>query len=147
MDQIDRDIINNLQGGFPLSERPYADVAAYLGIDESDLINRLANLLESNMLSRFGPMYNVDKMGGAFSLVAMRIPEHDFDRIAEIVNRYPQVAHNYQREHAMNMWFVLATEDKQEVDKINAEIEHVTGYPVFNMPKLEEYFVGLRFEV
>ncbi len=147
MDAIDRDLINTLQLGFPISERPYAEVAAQLGIEETELLQRLQRLLDDNKLTRFGPMYQAEKLGGAFSLVAMQVPEENYDTVAEVVNSYPEVAHNYQREHAFNMWFVLATETPQRVDEINTDIASRTGLPVFNMPKLKEYYVGLRLTV
>ncbi len=146
MDAIDRDIINVLQLGFPISERPYAEVADQLGIAEAELLQRLKQLLQEKKLSRFGPMYQAEKLGGAFSLVAMQVPEERYDAVAELVNSYPEVAHNYQRDHAFNMWFVLATETPHRVEEVNKEISQRTGLPVFNMPKLKEYFVGLRLK-
>ncbi len=147
IDKLDREIINILQAGFPLTETPYADVAAQLNIDEEELLKRLARLLEDRILTRFGPMYDVQKLGGAFSLVAIQVPENKFDKVADVVNSYPEVAHNYQRDHDFNMWYVLATETPQQIDKINHDIEKRIGLKVFNMPRLEEYFVGLQLQI
>jgi DNA-binding Lrp family transcriptional regulator len=144
MDELDRKIINVLQEGFPLVEEPYAKVAMQLGIDEPDLLTRLKILLNDKTLTRFGPMYDAEKLGGAFSLVAIKVPEEDFDKVAEIVNSYEEVAHNYHRDHEFNMWYVLATETPQKIDEINSDIEHRTGLKVFNMPKLDEYYIGLK---
>jgi DNA-binding Lrp family transcriptional regulator len=144
MDEIDRAIVNRLQGGFPLVERPFAAAAAELGLEEEDLIARVRKLLEQRVLTRFGPMYQVERMGGAFSLAAMRVPPADFDRVAAIVNAFPEVAHNYEREHEYNMWFVLATERPEGIARAIARIERETGLPVVNLPKLREYFVGLH---
>lgn len=146
MDLLDRQIINALQGGFPLNERPYADAAAQLGISEDELMRRIDAMLEDNVLTRFGPMFHAERMGGAFSLAAMKIPDADFERVTGIVNHFPEVAHNYARDHEFNMWFVLGTETPDRVASVIEEIEQETGYPVYNMPKLEEFFVGLRFE-
>ncbi|MDH3311163.1 MAG: Lrp/AsnC family transcriptional regulator [Gammaproteobacteria bacterium] len=146
MDAIDRAIINNLQGGFPLSERPYAEAAASLGLDEDELIRRLEILLAQGTLTRFGPLYHAERLGGALTLAAMKPPPDDFERVARIVNGFPEVAHNYAREHEFNMWFVLATEWPERIGEVISEIEKATGYAVYNMPKLEEFFVGLRFE-
>lgn len=146
MDAIDRAIINNLQGGFPLSERPYAEAAASLGLDEDELIRRLEILLAQGTLTRFGPLYHAERLGGALTLAAMKLPPDDFERVARIVNGFPEVAHNYAREHEFNMWFVLATEWPERIGEVISEIEKATGYAVYNMPKLEEFFVGLRFE-
>jgi DNA-binding Lrp family transcriptional regulator len=144
MDEVDSAIVNCLQGGFPLAERPFAVVAAELGLAEEDLIARVRELLEARVLTRFGPMYQVERMGGAFSLAAMRVPPADFDRVAEIVNALPEVAHNYEREHAYNMWFVLATEEPEGIARAIARIERETGLPVLNLPKLREFFVEFR---
>jgi len=147
MDELDSAIVNRLQGGFPLAERPFAVVAAELGLAEEDLIARVRKLLEKGVLTRFGPMYQVERMGGAFSLAAMRVPPGDFDHVAEIVNALPEVAHNYEREHAYNMWFVLATEKPEGIARAIARIERETGLAVLNLPKLREYFVEFRLAV
>jgi len=146
VDEIDRKIINELQGGFPVCESPFAEVAERLNMEEEDLLSRIKNMLDDGMLSRFGPMYHAERLGGGLSLVAMKIPETDFDKVAEQVNAFPQVAHNYQRDHELNMWFVLATEKASEVDDTLEAIEDRTGYKVYNMPKLHEFYVGLRFD-
>jgi len=147
MDELDRALINTLQGGFPVCERPYAEVAARLGSDEQTVIARIGSLLERGLLSRFGPMYHAEQMGGALSLAAMQIPFDDFERVAGIVNSQPQVAHNYERNHRLNMWFVLATETPDGQQEAITRIERETGYPVFNMPKIREYFVELKLHV
>lgn len=147
MDSLDKQIINHLQKGFPISDTPYADVAQELACDETTLLQRLQGLLEQKHLTRFGPMYHAERMGGAFSLVAMKINAEDFERVTEQVNSFAEVAHNYQREHDFNMWFVLATESKQRIDEVNAEIEQLTGYAVYNMPRLEEFYIGLELAI
>lgn len=147
MDELDRALINGLQGGFPICERPYAEVAARIGSDEETVIARIESLLERGLLSRFGPLYHAEQMGGALSLAAMQIPAGDFDRVTEVVNRQPEVAHNYEREHRLNIWFVLATETPDTQQETIARIERETGYPVYNMPKIREYFVELKLRV
>jgi DNA-binding Lrp family transcriptional regulator len=146
MDAVDRAIVNQLQGGFPLCDRPYAEAARKLGLTEDVLMQRLDVLLENGTLTRFGPMYHAERLGGALTLAAMKVPAQDFERVTAIVNGFPEVAHNYAREHAFNMWFVLATEAPERIEQAIGEIEKATGYRVYNMPKLEEFYVGLRFE-
>ena len=147
MDDLDRRIINNLQGGFPLSDRPFSDAAAELGASEDQLMERIGTMLKDGRLSRFGPLFNVEKMGGSFSLCAMRVPGDRFEELVDQVNSLPQVAHNYERDHAFNMWFVLATESKEGIAEAVREIKHATGLEVYEFPKLEEFYVGLRFDV
>lgn len=146
MDALDRALINGLQGGFPICERPFAAVAARFGCDEATVIERLRALVESGTLSRFGPLYNAERMGGAVCLAAMAVPAEDFDRVAEAVNRHPEVAHNYAREHRLNMWFVLATETPAQQQDVIRRIEAETGLRVHAMPRIREYFVELRLK-
>ena len=145
LDDIDRRIINELQDGFPICENPYQQAAETFGITESDLIKRLQRLLDEKALSRFGPMYHAEKMGGGLALAAMKIPEGEFDRITEQVNSLPEIAHNYARTHEFNMWFVIATEYHHQVEEVVQQLQELTGYKVYNMPKIEEFYVGLRF--
>ncbi len=147
MEPLDSAIINQLQQGLPVCERPYAAVAEQLDTDERTLLERLSILLDQGYLSRFGPMYNAERLGGALTLAAMSVPDARFAEVADIVNAYPEVAHNYRRDHALNMWFVLATETPERVAEVIGDIERSTGIAVFDMPKQHEFFVGLRFEV
>ena len=156
LDGTDRAIIDRLQGGFPICEHPYAEVAGTLGIGETELLERLQRLLEARVLTRFGPMFQVERMGGAFVLAAMRVPEADWQRVLEIVNAFPEVAHNYRRESdrsrqsdgsGFNMWFVLATETAEAIDLVVHRIEAASGLAVYRFPKLREYFVEMKLAV
>lgn len=147
LDPVDRKIVNGLQGGFPVSDHPFADAARTLGLDEGELINRVESLARRGLLSRFGPMYNAERLGGDVCLAAMEVPAEDFDRVAALVNAHPEVAHNYAREHRLNMWFVLSVEKRERISQVIHEIEVETGLHVYPMPKLEEFFVDFRVEV
>ena len=144
MDEVDRAIVNGLQGGFPLCTRPYRVAAEQLGITEEALLSRLTKLLENRTLTRFGPMFDAERLGGAFTLCAMSVPAADFERVAALVNAHPEVAHNYERGHAYNMWFVLATGSPAEVQETVSRIEAETGYAVLDLPRKSEYFVELK---
>ncbi len=144
LDATDRAIVNRLQGGFPICDEPYAEAAQTLGLRAEELIARLAHMMAAGVLTRFGPMYQTERIGGAFVLAALAAPEAEFERVAAAVNAHPEVAHNYRREHALNMWFVLATETPQGIAPAIARIEHDTGILVYPFPKEREFFVGLR---
>ena len=146
MDQLDKRIINYLQQGFPICASPYRQVAEELGIEEAELLTRLETLLADGVLSRFGPLFHAEQMGGALTLAAIKVPDERFEEVTEIVNAFPEVAHNYARNHALNMWFVLATEHREQVASVIADIEQQTGLSVYNMPKISEYYVGLQLE-
>lgn len=146
LDPVDCAIINTLQGDFPICAEPFKEVAARLGLDEESLIARIDRLLRQNVLSRFGPLYNADRMGGANVLAAMAVPRGEFERIAEFVNLQPEIAHNYRREHPLNLWFVGAAETPEKVEAAFCYIESVTGYQVYRFPKEREFFVQLLLE-
>lgn len=143
MDECDRAIVNHLQDGFPLVPEPFKAVAAAIGIDEQALIARVERMLDTGVLTRFGPLYQVERMGGRYTLAAMSVPAADFDRVAAIVNAFPEIAHNYERDHELSMWFVLATEDDRSTAAVVASIEQQSGYQVLLFPKEREYFVQL----
>lgn len=147
MDSLDRAIINRLQDGLPVCEYPYMTVAHELNIDEVTLLDRLDNLLASGVLSRFGPMVHAEMLGGGMTLAALEVPEERFAAVNELVNALPEVAHNYQRDHRLNMWFVIATEQPEQVQEVINRIEEDTGLTVFSFPKEEEFYLNLRFPV
>jgi DNA-binding Lrp family transcriptional regulator len=146
MDEIDKKIINALQEGFPICDAPYRQVAEQLGLTEQDLITRLKALLDNGTLTRFGPLYNAEQMGGALTLAAVKAPTERFDEISEIINSFSEVAHNYARNHELNMWFVIATQTPEQIRQTIDAIERLTGLAVYNMPKNKEYFVNLKLE-
>lgn len=144
MDQIDRDIINGLHGGLAVCERPYLEAAQRLGLEEGELIARLSRMLAQGVLTRVGPLYQIERMGGAFTLAALHAPLEEYEQVAQCVNALPQIAHNYARDHELNMWFVIATETPGEIKDVIDRIEQETGCSVFNFPKSREYFVELK---
>ncbi len=147
LDEADRRILNRLQQGFPVCDRPYAAAARELDMDEAQLLARIESLLQRGVLTRFGPLYNADRMGGGYILAAMAVPEESFEQVAAIVNAQPEIAHNYRREHRLNMWFVAASDDPARAEAALARIEALTGLSVLRLPKEREYGVDLRFEV
>ena len=147
MDAIDRRIVDTLQEGFPVCERPFLAAAERLGLGEDELVARVDRLLAVGALTRFGPLFNADRLGGEFTLCAMAVPRDAFDRVAERVNALPSVAHNYERDHELNMWFVLATESPEGTGAAIARIERETGLAVHAFPKEREYAVHLRLPV
>ncbi|MBK0399468.1 AsnC family transcriptional regulator [Limibaculum sp. M0105] len=144
LDATDRRILNALQEGFPLSPRPFAEVGEAIGLGEEELIARLDRLSSAGAVTRFGPFFDAAAMGGAFCLCAMAVPAARFDEVVTKVNAHPQVAHNYERMHRLNMWFVLATETPEGITETARRIEEETGIAVLLFPKLEEFFIGFR---
>ena len=152
LSSLDKSLINLLQKGLPVCERPFAEIARNLndkGIStsEQEVIDHLQTLRTSKVLTRFGPMFDAACLGGAFTLAALSVPEEDFDKVTELVNSFEQIAHNYRRDHTFNMWFVIGTESQAEIDQVILAIEEKTQLTVLNTPKLEEFYVGLYLPV
>ncbi|TSA23157.1 MAG: Lrp/AsnC family transcriptional regulator [Betaproteobacteria bacterium] len=141
---LDKRIINQLHGGFPLCPAPYRVAAEALGTDETTLLERLTALLAEGTLTRFGPLFNADHMGGANVLAAMAVPMARFDAVAAQVNAHAEIAHNYQRDHALNMWFVAAAATPEAVEACFCRIEAETDLAVARFPKEREFFVELK---
>ena len=143
LSQLERDFINNFQGDFPLQEHPFASAAEQLNCSEDELIATVKHLKDQKLLTRFGPLYDAARLGGGLTLAAISVPEDRYEIVTELVNVYPEVAHNYRREHELNMWFVLATETPAELELVLSSIEEITGLTVYNFPKQEEFYIGL----
>ena len=151
LDRVDRAVVNAFQGGFPVAERPFGPAAETLrerGVEVTadELLERVRQLDEAGVLSRFGPLVNAEAIGGTATLVAMHAPPERFEEVAEAVNAHREVAHNYEREHPhLNMWFVLSVAEESEVDRVLDEIEAETGQETYDMPKQREFRVEAKF--
>lgn len=144
LDATDRAIINALQAGLPLRHDPFGGVAAELGLSEDVLVDRLKHLRDIGAITRFGPFFDAEAMGGNFCLCAMEVPVAAFETVTALVNAHPEVAHNYERDHRLNMWFVVASDTPEGSAGVIREIEAETGLPVLQLPKLKEFFIGFR---
>ncbi|WP_336002250.1 Lrp/AsnC family transcriptional regulator [Halorientalis halophila] len=149
--RVDRAIVNAFQGGFPVVERPFEPAADALRdrgveVDADELFAHVRDLDEDGVLTRFGALINAEEIGGAATLVAMHAPEDRFDEVADLVNDYDAVAHNYEREHPhLNMWFVVSVADADAVADVLAAIEADTGQETYNLPKQQEFRVEAKF--
>lgn len=144
LDDIDRRIVNDLQGGFPVGARPYRTVARRLHLVEAELIGRLKSLLQRGILTRFGPLFQIERAGGQYVLCAMAVPPERLDDVVDRLAGFPEVAHNYERTHRLNVWFVVAAESPDAARDAIARIAAATGIEVLPFPKLREFRVDLR---
>ncbi|MBU0500591.1 MAG: Lrp/AsnC family transcriptional regulator [Gammaproteobacteria bacterium] len=140
---LERAFINRFQGNVPLVARPYEIMGAELGLSEAELLEMIRRLLESGILTRFGPSYDASRIKGELSLAAMAVPEDRFEEVTLKVNALPAVAHNYRRDHALNMWFVISTLAGGGVAHCIDDIESATGLRVLDFPKQREFYLGL----
>ena len=141
---LDRSLLDEFQRGFPLTERPYAEVAARLGTDEATVLSRLQDHLDGGRISRIGAVVTPHSAGWS-TLAAMAVPEARLHDVAALVGDYPEVNHNYEREHRLNLWFVVTGRDRAHVGAVLEEIEARTGLDVLDLPLLESFRLDLGF--
>jgi DNA-binding Lrp family transcriptional regulator len=146
LDDVDAALIDGYQSGFPIEERPFRRVAEDLGITESEALRRVERLREEGIFRRFGPVLNPPVIG-ASTLAAVSAPEERFEEVAEVINSYRQVNHNYRRDHEWNMWFVVTAGSLATRDEILSDIEDRTGCEVLNLPMLTDFYIDLEFPV
>ncbi|USZ70288.1 Lrp/AsnC family transcriptional regulator [Natronosalvus halobius] len=146
IDETDAAIVDGYQSGFPIAERPFRVVGDALGIDEDEALDRVRRLREDGIFRRFGAVLNPPVIGSS-TLAAVKAPEDRFDEIAEVINGYRQVNHNYARDHEWNMWFVVTAGSQETRDRILEEIEERTGCTVLVLPMLTDYYIDLEFPV
>jgi DNA-binding Lrp family transcriptional regulator len=144
IDAVDAALIDHLHTGFPLADRPFARIGADLGLTEDEVLERLRALLSGGVLTRLGPLYQIERAGGSYLLAALEVAEARFAAVAAQVNAHVEVAHNYRREHRLNMWFVLAADTPEAVAACLRAIEAETGLHVHAFPKEREFRVELR---
>ncbi|WP_353634565.1 Lrp/AsnC family transcriptional regulator [Halobacterium sp. NMX12-1] len=146
VDDVDARLIDEYQSGFPIRERPFEAVADDLGVTEAAALERVERLYDDGVFRRFGAVLNPPVIGSS-TLAAVRAPADRYDEVAEVINGYRQVNHNYRRAHAYNQWFVVTAGSREKRDEILAEIEARTGCEVLNLPMLTDYYIDLEFPV
>jgi len=123
MDNLDKQLINRIQSGFPIVSRPYQQLGGELGISEQEVISRLARLKSEGIIRRLGAAFDSKKLGFTSILAAMKVPQAKVDAVASILNDYKGVTHNYLRDAEYNMWFTLTAKSKARLKEIIAEIK------------------------
>jgi len=139
-------LLDEFQEGFPLKPRPFAHIAERLGISETAVLDSLRRLHDAGAVSRVGPVLQPNLVGVS-TLAALAVPAEHLDAIAALVSEYPEVNHNYQREHRYNLWFVVTAPDQACLDAVLADIETRSGLKVLDLPMLEDYFIDLGFKL
>lgn len=141
---LEQHLLNDFQRDMSLSATPYADIANQLGVSEDEVIRTIISLQDRGVISRVGPVFRPNRIGVS-TLAAMSIPEEKLECIARIVSAFPEVNHNYQREHEYNLWFVVTASSEEHLDIVLYEIEQHTEFPLMSLPMLEDYFIDLGF--
>lgn len=144
--QLEKRLLNEFQREFPLCPRPFAEIARRLGISETQTIAALKTLSEAGMVGRVGPVFRPHRIGTS-TLAAIAVPVSRLDEVADIVNGYAAVNHNYEREHRYNLWFVATAGDEAQLEQVLLDIEHRSGLPVLSLPMIEDYHIDLGFDL
>lgn len=143
---IERRLLNDFQHDFPLSPTPYADIAHELGVSEAEVLATLTRLRQQGAVSRVGAVLRPNTVGVS-TLAAMAVPNAELEAVAALVSAYPEVNHNYEREHRLNLWFVVTAPDSARLQQVLDEIASQSGYEVLPFPLLEDYHIDLGFDL
>ena len=146
MNEFDKQLLDDFQRDFPLVSRPFAAIGDQVGLSEQDVIDAYKHFAEERYVSRIGAIIKPNAVG-ASTLAAMAVPTERLDEVADLVSSYDEVNHNYAREHAFNLWFVVAAGDVMRVNWVLAQITNKTGLAVMNLPILEDYHLDLGFKL
>lgn len=144
--ELEQRLLNDFQYGLPLSATPFSDMAEQLGVDEATVLVHLDKLQQQGAISRVGAVFRPNRVGVS-TLAAMAIPESELESVAAIVSAYDEVNHNYEREHAFNLWFVVTADNAEHLRAVLQSIEQRSGHAVMDLPMLEDYFIDLGFEL
>lgn len=143
---FEKSLLNDFQRDFPLSERPFADMAESLGVEEAQVLEGLQSLQSAGSISRVGPVFHTGRIG-ASSLVAMSVPDARLDEVAEIISAYVEVNHNYEREHDFNLWFVVTASSEEHLQQVLISMQQRTGLEPLVLPMVEGYHIDLGFKL
>jgi len=143
---LERRLLDDYQRDFPMSARPYADIARDCGVSEADVIAAFEHLIAVGAISRIGAVLRPRALGVS-TLAAMAVPPERLEEVAAAVSAHPGVNHNYEREHALNLWFVMTAPDESALEAALADIEARTGLAVHRLPMIEDYHIDLGFRL
>jgi len=148
LDNLDRELLNKIQHGFPVVPEPYKDLALQLGIMEEEVINRLRALIDAGVIRRLGGIFDSRQVGYTGTLCALKVPEDKIESVAEVINEYSGITHNYLRDHEYNMWFTLLAESTERIDQILDEIREKTKIEeILSLPASRIFKIKVNFKV
>ena len=140
-------LLGILQGGVPVSASPFAQIAEYLSSSEEEVLKVISELNTSGIIRRLGGVFDTRCMGFLSTLAACSLPEKEIERAALFINRYPEVTHNYEREHNLNLWFTIVAPSQERINCILAEIaEYLHPHIIYDLPARKMYKIKVRFE-
>jgi DNA-binding Lrp family transcriptional regulator len=146
LSSLEKRLLNDFQQDFPLTARPFLAIAERLSVTEQEVLVAMQLLTEKGLIQRIGSIIQPNKIGKSL-LAAVAVPDENLEQVASIISQFPEVNHNYERENALNLWFVLMAEDEQHLQTVIADIEQQIGYRVLQFPLLQDFYINLGFDL
>jgi len=148
MEEADLRLLDAIQDGLPLASHPFRILGDSLGMSESEVIVRLDRLQQEGIIRRIGPILDMRKLGCSGVLVAIKVPPDQADEVANIVNEYKEVSHNYLRpnDSGYNIWFTVSAREER-IHVILAEIRDRTGLDQLVLPTKKIFKIGVKFDI
>lgn len=148
MDDADRKLINEIQTRFPISQRPFRDLGVRLGCSEDEILRRIRKLKERDIIRRIGGSFDSKRLGFATTLCAAKVANSELSRFVEVVNGFPEVTHNYLRDHPFNVWFTFVARDQGLIEDYIKEIRERTGVrEILNLPAVKTFKILVDFDI
>ena len=147
MDQRDKELLNEIQAGFPVEPHPYRVLGERLRMDEEEVIARVAKLRQTGIIRRLGASIDSRRVGFVSTLLAAKVPQEKFETVVKIINACAGVTHNYERKHEYNVWFTLIAPSVKEKERIISQLREETGVEILELPakKIFKIRVDFRF--
>jgi siroheme decarboxylase len=145
MDAQDRELLNVIQAEFPVTSRPYAEIGRRIGMDETEVRNRIADLKRRGIIRRMGASINSRRVGFFSTLLAARVPREKFDEFVAVVNSCPGVTHNYERKHEYNVWFTLISPSEADKEATVERLSAGTGVLIREFPAVRIFKIKVDF--
>ena len=148
LDDVDRRLLDLVQKEFPLTGRPFLALGEILGTSEDEVIRRTKRLQDLGIIRRIGPILDMRRLGCSGVLVALPVPDGRIDEVADVVNGYREISHNYLRPNdtEFNMWFTISASEAR-IEEILAEIRDETGLDQLLLPTKRIFKIGVRFDI
>ena len=147
LEKLEQRVLEIIQQDFPIAPRPYEVLAERLGVSENEVFESVQSLCEKRIIRRLGGSFDSRKVGYKSTLAALSVPEERLDEAVEIVNSYPGVTHNYEREGEYNVWFTIIAPSEDEIGETIKEIGERTGAPTLNLPATHVFKIKVNFDL
>ncbi|HUT71009.1 MAG TPA: AsnC family transcriptional regulator [Desulfatiglandales bacterium] len=148
MDNLDRELLNEIQTGFPITRKPFQDLGVRLNCSEEEILARVRRLKRKGIIRRIGGNFDSKRLGFATTLCAAKVPEDRIKGFIEVVNRYPEVTHNYLRDNPYNIWFTFVARSSELVHRYTEEIKEQTGVrEILNLPAVRIFKILVDFDL